>query len=138
MPPELEKALRDLVLWHNKLEKSDRYIFEKDIQLLQGRKILGLGQAYPGSINADGTTVFLPDGWSVVKTSSGVYVITHNLNITDAAYSVFTELVGANLITIPNITAKDENTFTLDFYNQTGSTSWSATDTAFDFTLIVP
>lgn len=39
MTPEQEKLLQDLAGRMNRLEKSDRYTFEKDLQLLNGRNI---------------------------------------------------------------------------------------------------
>ena len=87
---------------------------------------------YAGLVNADGTAGSpFPVGWSISKTISGRYDISHTLGT--ANYSVTVTVSGQNKITIPNISSRTGSVFEVYMYNQTGATSWSATDTAFYF-----
>jgi hypothetical protein len=90
---------------------------------------------YPGQLNSDGSTgTPFPTGWTATRISAGVYKITHNLGTTN--YSFIPTVFSTLAITICNVHDRNANDVSVTFYNQTGSTSWSATDTAFSFVLI--
>lgn len=87
-----------------------------------------------GLVNAAGTAgAYFPAGWSVARPSTGVYTVTHNLGST--SYAVVCTIIGSAVITIYNITNRGSNSFTITFYNQTGSITWAAANTDFDFIL---
>jgi len=62
MTPEQEQLLQNISERLDKLEKSDRYVFEKDLELANGRKILVptsglyLGNAVTDKVGFFGTT----------------------------------------------------------------------------------
>lgn len=91
-----------------------------------------LGQ-FGGSVQSSGTANTLPRGWSVTKPSTGVYTVTHNLNIAGTQYSVTASPVGAPNSGYCSGMAKSNNSFEFYMANSSGA----AVDCAFDFTLSV-
>lgn len=78
-----------------------------------------------GSIPATGTGATLPRGWSVTKTGTGTYQVTHNLGTT--AYRVAAVSVDGN----PNLVQrvfKGTNSFTIVTTNASGTPADCATD----------
>lgn len=101
------------------------------LQLVNKAYVDNNSGVHAGSVRSNVATSFFPSGWSVSKTGTGRYLITHNLGTTN--YSVAYTLIGSFLVTIANITTKSANSFVIEFYNQTAATTWTNTDTDFDF-----
>jgi len=91
-----------------------------------------LGQ-FGGSVQSTGTANTLPRGWTVSRASAGVYVVTHNLNITGTQYSVVATPIGTPGTGYCSGKSKSNNSFEIYFANTAGA----AADMAFDFTLSV-
>jgi hypothetical protein len=60
----------------------------------------------------------IPSGWSVSRTGTGVYVITHNLNLAANSYSVLGSCYSANVFFATALTA---NSFTANTVNFSGA-----------------
>lgn len=88
--------------------------------------------ALGGSFDGAGASVRLPSGWSVSRSSAGVYVVTHNLNLATANYvvtAVSEETVARQVQRI----VKGLNSFTVVTQDATGA----AADSAVGFLLSV-
>lgn len=81
---------------------------------------------HPGRVDVTGaatpTVNAAPTGWTVTRSGTGVYVITHNLNTT--AYSVLCSCYSA---AVAYVTALGANSFTVNTVNLSGT----AVDTQF-------
>ena len=86
--------------------------------------------SYGGSVVSNTAGTPFPAGWSIAHASGGRYTITHTLGTVN--FSVTAIVHGLN-ITIPTLTSKSSSAFAITTYNQTSATSWSGTDTDFDF-----
>lgn len=65
-------------------EEDLRFPMNKEDLLSLHREGFGGGSTgFGGRLNADGTAVSLPSGWTPTKTGTGQYTITHNLGHTD-------------------------------------------------------
>ena len=73
-------------------------------------------KVYGGQVNSAGTGVYMPSGWSSVRTSLGLYTITHNLGTT--SYSVVANLL-VNALTgrEAHIQSLSANTFAVYTFN---------------------
>ncbi len=93
------------------------------------------GNSFAGHVNSDGSagTPF-PAGWTVSRSSAGIYVVTHNL--ADAGYVVQLQVIATLAITIANLSSIGSNSFEVRLYNHITGDTWSATDTAFGFVLV--
>lgn len=77
------------------------------------------GTVYAGHLVAGGAGTFFPTGWTATNPSTGVYVVTHNLNTTSYAVSA----TGWIIVTFPTtvyITGETSTTFTLNAYANGG------------------
>lgn len=81
-----------------------------------------------GSITAAGTASFLPRDWSVIKTSTGVYTITHNLGTIGYVVSALTNTGSGMTVQRCGISANS-------FYIVTATPDGTLTDSDFVFTL---
>ena len=70
-------------------------------------------KVYGGHVNAAGTAVYLPTGWSSVRNSAGSFTITHNLGTTNYAPVVGSSDLGIKV----NHTAIGVNSFNVQTYN---------------------
>lgn len=77
-------------------------------------------KTHPGRVDVTGgtspVTNAIPAGWTVTRSGTGVYVITHNLNTT--AYSVTGSLYSAGAFFVTALTA---TTFTANTVNLSGA-----------------
>lgn len=90
---------------------------------------------YGGLATTAGTATSLPAGWSIAGGVAGQCTITHNLGTT--AYAVVATVLPQNTITIVNIDSVGANSFFIKTNNQTGSVTWTATNTQFFFVLVL-
>lgn len=104
------------------------------LQLVNKKYVDSKSSGYPGHANTAGTSTFLPTGWSISGGVTGQSTITHNLGTSN--YAVVASVLPQNTITIVNIDNAGNNSFLVKTLNQTGATSWSATNTDFFFILI--
>lgn len=87
----------------------------------------GLG-GYPVSINVTSGVLsvnYAPAGWTITKTGTGVYTITHNMG--NSSYIVLPALVN----TVPLLTTVSnyqDNSFVISIFNQSGT----LTDSSFN------
>ncbi len=65
-----------------------------------------------GSFDSAGAAVRLPTGWSVSRSSAGVYVVTHNLNLATSAY-VVTAISEDSVTRLVQRVVKGLNSFTI-------------------------
>lgn len=79
---------------------------------------------YTGSINADGTALSLPTGWTSVVGGTSAYTVTHNLNTTD--YIVICCV--ANGLRFCGNTDKLANTFSITTWDKTGALATGPTN----------
>jgi hypothetical protein len=86
----------------------------------------GLGTR-SGSIPASGTGATLPRGWSAVKTSTGLYTVTHSLNLAATAYRVSAVSVDASANVVQRV-VKGTNTFQIVTTDVAGTVTDCATD----------
>lgn len=89
--------------------------------------------SFAGAVGSTGTAQTLPRGWTSSKTATGVYVITHNLNITATEYAVVASPKGTAGTGFCSGMVLSTNSFEIYFAN----TSGVATDMAFCFTMNV-
>jgi hypothetical protein len=89
--------------------------------------------SYAGAVNSGGTAQTLPRGWSCVRNSTGVYTVTHNLNLSGTTYSVVASPKGSPNTGYCSGMANSNNSFEIYFSNTAGA----AADMAFNFTLSV-
>lgn len=84
---------------------------------------------YIGSISSDGSILILPQGWSVIRASTGIYEIIHNLNTN--LYSVSAVAINTNGVPLVN-----GNDISVGFVIAwTKANTAAALDTDFIFTL---
>lgn len=87
--------------------------------------------AFSGEVAADGSAVSLPAGWSVSKTATGTYRVTHNFGTT--AYSVVaTPLFSSDTRMTAVVLSREANRFTIN----TLLTVSTDTDNPFFFVLM--
>lgn len=93
------------------------------------------GSSFAGRVNSGGSagTPF-PAGWTVSRSSAGIYVVTHNLG--DAGYVVQLQVIATLAITIANVSSIGTNAFEARLYNHISGDTWTATDTDFSFVLV--
>lgn len=89
-----------------------------------------LGQ-FSGRVASAGTALRLPRGWSCSKPGTGIYTITHNLNLSANTYAVVATPSGAPGRGYCSGMVLSGNTFEIYFAN----TSGSATDMDFNFNM---
>jgi len=89
--------------------------------------------SFAGAVASTGTAQTLPKGWTSAKSATGVYTITHNLNLTTTEYAVVATPNGTPGTGYCSGMALSTNSFELYFAN----TSGVATDMAFCFTVNV-
>lgn len=75
------------------------------------------GKFFAGRVNANGTSIFLPTGWTSQVANTSEYTITHNLGTTNYAFVVLADSVasfagntGPVLVTI-DVTSPQANSF---------------------------
>jgi hypothetical protein len=134
-PEEFEKLRTQVADIQFKLDmvvKPDRYLFQRDIELLSGKKIRGF--IYAGSVAANGTATVLPPGWTSSKTATGRYVITHGMNTTRFVVvpSADVTLSGAHVDMIANYHDATSTQFTVELFDA----SPLARDNAFSFIVV--
>lgn len=83
-----------------------------------------------GAVTSAGVAVSLPAGWTVSKTSTGVYSITHNLGLAVTGYIV-TGATNDGSVTLVQRVANHSDTFDVVVTNASGG----ATDGGFGFSL---
>jgi hypothetical protein len=88
---------------------------------------------FGGRVASAGTALRLPRGWSCTKTGTGVYVVTHNLNLAANTYAVNATPSGAPGRGYCSGMVLSGDTFEIYFAN----TSGVATDMDFNFTLTI-
>ncbi len=81
--------------------------------------------ALAGSFDGDGDAVRLPPGWTSEKDSTGVYTVTHNLNLTTSDY-VVTAVSEASVARQIQRVTKGLNSFTIVTQDATGTAADSA------------
>jgi hypothetical protein len=91
---------------------------------------ISLGQ-FAGRVASAGTALRLPRGWSVSKGGTGIYTITHNLNLAANTYAVNATPSGAPGRGYCSGMALSNNTFEIYFANTAGA----AADMDFNFTM---
>jgi len=89
-----------------------------------------LGQ-FAGNVAAAGTAQTLPRGWTSSKSGTGVYVITHNLNLAADSYALVATPRGGPGVGYCSGWVLGSNTATIYFSNPAGA----ATDMDFSFML---
>ena len=78
-----------------------------------------------GSIASTGSSTRLPLTWTVSKTATGTYLITHNLGISTYITQIMIQGTAANMFSVNQTT----NSFTVYTFNSAGA----ATDMSFNF-----
>lgn len=101
------------------------------LQLVNKKYVDENGGAASGSVVSNAAGTNFPADWSVAHSLTGVYTFTHTLGTSHFAVTITVN--GTNLVTIPNVHGKSTTQFIVNLYNQTGSITWSAADTDFDF-----
>lgn len=96
-------------------------------------KTLDGGKVYSMHVNTSGSSTFMPAGWTITGGVTGQKTITHNLGTTN--YAVAGVVLPQNTVTVINIDSVTATSFLVKTLNQTGATTWSATNT--DIYLIV-
>lgn len=91
-----------------------------------------LGQ-FAGRVASAGTALRLPRGWSCTSTGTGVYVITHNLNLAANTYAVTATPSGTPSTGYCSGMVLSGNTFEIYFANTAGA----AANMDFNFTMNV-
>lgn len=84
---------------------------------------------FAGRINADGTVVHLPAGWTCTKTGTGGYEIDHTLGVANFAVVVCEATSFGNTV---GINSQDSSKFVVVGYSAVGV---SFVDVAFEFIL---
>jgi hypothetical protein len=87
-----------------------------------------------GSFDSAGAAVRLPTGWTVSKTATGTYQVTHNLNLAASAYVVTATAEGGSARIVQRI-VKAANTFDLVTQDTAGVLADSAA--GFNMTVLV-
>lgn len=87
-----------------------------------------------GSFDSSGTAVALPSGWSVSKTATGTYDVTHNLNLATSAY-VVNAVSEAGVTRLVQRIVKGLNKFTI--VTQDGSAIAADSAVGFNMTVLV-
>lgn len=112
-------ALKDTLTSVRFYEESDAYYFTVDNRpvsdLKQRDDLLAdrIDTIALGRVDVTGaalhTVNFAPEGWTITRTSAGIYNIVHGLNIDALTYSVQATVYGVNpaIITVTGITAND-------------------------------
>ena len=88
---------------------------------------------FGGRVASAGTALRLPRGWSCSKTATGIYVVTHNLNLAANTYAVSATPSGSPGRGYCSGMALSNNTFEIYF----ASTAGAAADMDFNFTMTV-
>lgn len=105
-----------------------------DALQLANKAYVDANSAFAGSVTSGGTAVFLPTGWSVAHTSTGVYTITHKLGT--ANYAVVVTGTGAfSYGNVPGITNVGSTTCQITMGTIGVGGSVSPTDNSFNFIL---
>ena len=105
----LERQLRELQQKFAILERE--FHFHRHLETDRTRRLFPT--AYYGRVEADGTETDIPDGWSVSKTATGKYTITHNLGHSNYGVVVITDFQddAANNVKISPIEDYDDTIF---------------------------
>jgi len=107
-----------------------------DSQLLPSSTTTASNQTtYAGAITSSGTSTFLPSGWTVAHTTTGVYTVTHNLG--NANYGIVGNSLGtfgyANICSPTSTPGTNSFVMTVGTIGVGGSVS--PTDNPFNFIL---
>lgn len=89
---------------------------------------------YIGEVNADGTAVLLPNGWTSVGSGTGVYTITHNLNST--YYRIVANPSDPYIGVFCTIGTRGKNTVVVKTFVPSAG-SYAATSASFSFILVI-
>lgn len=132
-PNEIKTIVRDILREDlgSYLTSDNQITLSKTVKLLGNSKFIG--NFYFGRVVSDTLTTPYPLGWTISKSATGVYVITHNLN--NSNFVVLTSIVDSNG-GITNPFSKTSTTFTV----KTGfisAGSYTAQDSNFDFILML-
>lgn len=106
------------------------------LQLVNKKYVDSKSSGYVGSVTSSGTSTFLPSGWTVAHTSTGVYTITHNLGTTNYAVNV-TGTGSFSYANVPGITNIGSNTCQITIGTIQVGGSVTPTDNSFNFILIL-
>lgn len=112
-----------------------------DSSKIKYKDLIGLptqNSTYGGSVSgASGAAIMLPTGWTSAKINPGSYTVTHNLGVTN--YVVVANPLSTNPIADSCYATvqepMDPTMFTVQFTNDTGSTT--AINTDFNFVLFI-
>jgi hypothetical protein len=85
----------------------------------------GVSALFAGRVLLTGTALRLPAGWTVTKSGTGVYVVTHNTTVSLAIAATVTSSVAAVAV----ITERNSASFEIRTFNAAGT----AVDESFDF-----
>lgn len=104
------------------------------LQVLDIAELITIPAIYSGYVGADGSTGNdLPTGWSVNKSATGVYVITHSLALATATDMQIATNIAENAARV-SYAVGGTNSFTV----RTATVVPALADTAFNFIATIP
>jgi hypothetical protein len=132
--------MKDIKLDNQELgqQKDNNFGDVKNALAWLGESSASSGTVYAGVVNSDGSTgTPFPSGWTVSKSLTSVYVITHNLG-TNCAVIPASNTPSSIRPVMVLVHGQDTNSFEIRTYQESPTTagSWPATDIAFHFVVI--